>query len=477
MTIEELGFISEMTTENILFYENKGLISPLISGSNYRYYSQEDAQALLKIKLLRRAQIPVEVIRQIQAGGRDLQHEMSDKIELLERVLADTQRGTLELCREIKASGTNYQQLDAPTFIERIKADIPGGSGYFSPRSDELPTVANPWRRYFARALDLTIYTTIWFAVFFLVLRWNPATNGFLQLFNTFLSCGTMLLIEPLLLSKLGTTPGKWLFGLELYALQGNKLTYSAAFTRTRLLFQDGLGYFIPIYSIYRHYKSYVACRDHEMLPWDENIYYILKDKKPIRIIAVILANILILLLIVAISLQAVMPRIQGDLSAEEFTRNFNDLLDYHGINYGMHLSADGQWIEDPYDGTAITLMLMSPPLPDFDIIETDGIVTRISFSLSAEDSGTILDNYGAIIILAIRSYAGAQKGVNFLNHTTVLPDVRTSFSSFSHTVAGITIQNDVSYEGYQKLGTVTLSPIDGEQQSFHLEFSMDKTG
>ncbi|NMA24286.1 MAG: RDD family protein [Clostridiales bacterium] len=127
--------------------------------------------------------------------------------------------------------------------------------------SDALPRVKHPWRRFLARQLDNEIYFIIWFAVSMLALRWNTGRGLFVILLEAYITFFLMLLFEPLLLCTLGTTPGKWIFGLRVRDDRGGKLTYSSALLRTWRVFHYGYGFGIPFYNLYRNYKCYKICR------------------------------------------------------------------------------------------------------------------------------------------------------------------------------------------------------------------------
>lgn len=348
-------------------------------------------------------------------------------------------------------------------------------SDYISVPPDALPKVKHPWRRYFARNLDIVIYDLIWSAFSLLALRWNTGSFSFLILLEVYISFGLMLIIEPILLSTLGTTPGKWIFGLRVRADDGSKLSYSAALRRTWGVFHYGYGFAIPIYSLYRNYQSYKICTDDSALQWDEDNAYTILDLKRRRIAAFIAAHLLLQFIAALLVLQADMPRHRGALTAKEFTQNMNDLMDYNKLDYGSHLDEKGHWTEDPSDGT-VTIHIFTLLLPDFQITETNGEVTKISFEVIADENNMIINNFTNIMVLAVKSYVCAQKEENFFSQLSVIPRENTAFTNFEYTRAGITVKNSMSYEGYRLFGRDFLSPIKGEKQSFHLEFSMEKT-
>ena len=72
MTIKELEARTGMERANIRFYEKEGLLSPRRLDNGYRDYSEEDADLLLRIKLLRSLHLPLDEIREVKEGKATL---------------------------------------------------------------------------------------------------------------------------------------------------------------------------------------------------------------------------------------------------------------------------------------------------------------------------------------------------------------------------------------------------------------------
>ncbi len=481
MTIAQVEVLTGMTRANIRFYESKGLITPLRSGNTYRDYSDEDIAALLKIKLLRQLHVSIDDIKKLQSGELELDKALSDQLRQLESDM-EQMATAAEICRDIQVSHADYPGLDAPRYLSWIESATRNGAGFFSVKADELPKAAAPWRRFFARSLDLLVYTVIWIAICSLAFRANPLSRGFVQLLNIIIPYVLMLIAEPILLSTLGTTPGKWIFGLVLRCADGSKLTYSSALDRILLVYQYGMGYVvIPFYDLYRLYFSYAACQKNE-IPWDEPYAYTLKDKKPVRIAAFLLAYIAGYLLLLGVLMQAQMPRHRGDITAVEFTQNFNDLMNYLDLYGGRHLDTSGKWVEDPFSGT-VYLNLLGPEPSDFSIEEENGVVTKISYTMTAGDDASpispfYLDEHISVINIAIKSFVCAQRDVNCINQFSVIkPEASAFINGFSYTRAGVTITCTVDYSGYEKARDDLLYPIENAQTYYHMTFTMAKTG
>lgn len=108
------------------------------------------------------------------------------------------------------------------------------------PRRD--PSQVRPWVRFFARFIDLNISSCILIAVIAGVAMMNQAfmqalmrINPVVDLLATALlnTAFWILLIEPFLISRYGTTPGKALLRVHVRNPDGRILTYNEAFSRS----------------------------------------------------------------------------------------------------------------------------------------------------------------------------------------------------------------------------------------------------
>ena len=169
MTIKELETLLGMTRANIRFYEQEGFLCPQRGENNYRIYSQEDVDTLRKIKLLRQLGLPLDTIRQVQQGTVPLDTALARQQRTLEEQRAELAWAE-QVCSAMRSDRAEYATLDAEKYLTAL--DRPAeGEGYFSLKKDSTPMVAYPWRRFFARWLDLFLYSLVWTAVGALVLR------------------------------------------------------------------------------------------------------------------------------------------------------------------------------------------------------------------------------------------------------------------------------------------------------------------
>jgi len=280
-----------------------------------------------------------------------------------------------------------------------------------------------------------------------------------------------------MLLSKFGTTIGKWIFGFTLSDINGDKITYENALYRTLGVFGIGAGYSIPLYNFYRLYKSYDTCQNNCLLEWDEGINYRLKDKKKIRIAGIIIVNILVLLLGVAIELQAQMPINRGELTSAEYYENCNDFMKYNKIDYGKTLNKNGEWIVSSSSNDNIIYSL-NTKLPRYNVTLSNDVVTSVKIEVEVNDSiDGWLEGYRNHFAIATMSFVAAQNDMNFINlyKSNFLKKLGNGFENFSFEEAGVQITNNVEYSGFDPISNGYLIPKDDEEQYMHMIFMLEK--
>ena len=152
-----------------------------------------------------------------------------------------------------------------------------------------------------------------------------------------FLALGTMFLLEPLLLSRFGTTAGKWLFGLRVASPDGRRLTYAEGRERTAYLFWYGIRLNLPVFRLYRLYVSYTDEQQGKALPWEDGSEQTIRDHAGWRFAA---AAVLAALLIAGGVLRVLLtygPANRGELTVAQFAENYNTILRQFG-DYDVEL-------------------------------------------------------------------------------------------------------------------------------------------
>ncbi|WP_186565079.1 MerR family transcriptional regulator [Lawsonibacter celer] len=479
MTIGELERELGMTRANIRFYEQEGLLSPHRGENGYRDYAPEDVETLRKIKLLRQLRLPVEEIRRIQRGERALADAAAEQGERLR----EEESGLAlvgELCRELRAEGVSYADLDAGRYLARLERP-PARPSYFSLQQDRLRTVAHPWRRYFARNLDLALYGLLWGAVRLLLLRWDPFPGFWTTLLENYITCGLMLLLEPTLLSTWGYTPGKWLFGLTVRYPGGHKLSWGDAFARTWGVFGRGFGWGIPIYNLVRQVKCCVACGRGEAMEWEQDAdnVYTIRDTRALRCVGYAAASAVAVGLGMLVSLQARMPIHRGNLTPAQYAQNVNDAIAFRNLSQDFRMEADGSWTEDRSPVTAVVSAARDSATPPDHALTVDGEghVTGVRLEVTRTITGftrfpVVQEQLAALAFVAARPEYTCLTWAS----SDVLERIeRQSEENYTFQAGGVTIAQCIEYRGYTN-GSGFLFAEDSEPVFYHLIFTLEIT-
>lgn len=336
-----------------------------------------------------------------------------------------------------------------------------------------------PWRRFFARMLDLSIYGIIWLGIFVLVFHANLTRRSSLgnNVLDIVASTLLMLFIEPLLLNMFKKTPGKAIFGIQIENPDGSRLSYSEGLTRTWGVISTGMGYGIPIYNFICMWREYKNCMEREIQPWDDGICYRVKDTKWYRVIMYIAADMFCFGLLVLIFMAQVIPPNRGRLTIAEYAENYNYYLKYMGFHSEYaSLSPLGTWQEE---GSFETVSAERPK-PRFEYSLEDGYVTGISFL--AEENGTEsrINTCEVQMVAASLSYAGAQRenGIFSKFPMQIVTEIAGHGTDrFDFTDAGIRFRGQTECLGFEKASFGRLIPVEGASRYyFRQEFSMDLT-
>lgn len=226
-------------------------------------------------------------------------------------------------------------------------------------------TAPYPWRRFFAFEMDYFIASLICMLVLYTV-RWQQGAA--LDDGSPILRCLTIAFFEGLgeafLLSTVGTTPGKWAFGLCVRQMNGERLIFQQAALRAlkRSVYGNACG--VPILSLWRLWVSFRTCAKGEVLPWDMEVSYsrrldsILWEaevKETLRWVCCILAAALcgvgLILGIMLTTASSLIPVHRGPLTKVEFIENCEDFARRKLDWKGCYLDEDLIWRTSPTDG------------------------------------------------------------------------------------------------------------------------------
>ena len=476
MTIGELEALLDMPRASIRFYEQEGFIHPKREANNYRDYSEEDADTLRKVKLLRQLGLSLEDIRQAQRGERPLAALLAEQEAALARQRADLDWAG-QMCRAMREDGVDFATLDAPRYLNRLNrpADQPG---FFDLRSDAAPTVSNPWRRYFARSLDLGLCSLLWMAVCLFLFRWHPDNTWLIRLLNSYVAYGILLVLEPVLLCTWGYTPGKWIFGLAVRNPLGQKLTWGKAVDRTWGVFARGEGYGIPFYRLWRKYKCYCQCKDGEPEAWEEDTSYTIRDTRARRCWGFVAARAGVIGVSVFLALQSMLPIHPGPHTPAQYAANVNDMMRILGDDSPVYLDDTGHWVQDTTWGDGFLMDLDGPP-PDHQLTvdEDTGLVTAVKLEVARTGAkataAPIFQQQVAALCFAAAQ--GRYNGFTWWSSGILDAIANQPFESYTLQAGDVTITQTVETRGYESSSSGMLFSLEGGTDTYyHLVFTLE---
>lgn len=479
-TKTEFKNLLNINNYEINYYKEEGLITPIITPKGKENYTQDDVLNVGKFNFLFRINVSIGSAILLKRGDRELKDIIDNlRAELSTELVYYTEiKHFYDLFYErILLDNVTFENLDPSLYIPMLE-ELPNEAlNYFNKNPLEIQAQHNPIRRYFARSIDMTCYSLLLTLIQYYVLQWYPKNSSLNNLLNIYLYMGLMLIIEPLLISFIGTTPGKCLLGLVVRDASGKKLSLKDSYKRTITVFAKGLGYCIPFYNLYRNYRCYANSKNGLVMEWDivtwnTNNKYILKDKKGIRIIVYIATCVALILISLFIELQLYIPSNRGNLTPKEYIDNCNQLMERLHVDYAYKLDYDGKWIEKDWSQNIV--MLQPNQYPDFNLILTDGYVTGVSIDISVNNEvfyGIALDKQ-----IAFLGFYGAQKNSNIiqLNSSKILAKIRDDYTNYTHEIGNVRITNNVAMEGYTQ-SSYFLYPTESEKASLTMNFLIEK--
>jgi len=336
-----------------------------------------------------------------------------------------------------------------------------------------------PWRRYFARSLDLLLYSLLWSMFLAFVFHVNLSNRGGLGiLLDTVVVLLLLIFLEPLLLSRFGTTPGKVIFGLRLQKPNGERLSYGEGLQRTWGVLGCGMGFCIPVYNLVRLWKSYDLCTRQQEQPWDAHLRYCIKDTKVYRGFVFLGTHLFCFVLLITIIASQQLPPNRGDLTLSEFVENYRYYADYYELDFGnWYLDEGGTWATKEPKGNMIYFNWINDTPPVYQYNLENGYVTGVSFQVEKQNEESYLPMYDEQMILLSLAMVGAQKemglfspipnriiqGVNYVN-------------GFNLTEAKVNLTCLTKHTGYLNVGMGILIPDEtAAGRHFQIQFALEK--
>ncbi|MCL2226987.1 MAG: RDD family protein [Oscillospiraceae bacterium] len=281
------------------------------------------------------------------------------------------------------------------------------------PEVERKERLCLPWRRLIARIVDMVFYTLLWWPIVYLAFHWNMLLMNWAAFGASLLvfSLALMILLEPIFLAFLGTTPGKRLFGIRLRTEHGGKLSILQGYRRIFRVLTHGCGFVvIPIYNFVRMYKACKRCQIEGSVEWDEGIEYTSSGEFPIQAFLGVICVAVSIFIFGAVYFAADMPRHRGQVTVARFEENLDAYWRFHGSawNTALYFHVGLIFYDTPIGHI---FDRMDPPEVVFQ--EADGIVTGISFRLVDETRLSLASLPEWLRAFAV-SYVGAQRNMSF---------------------------------------------------------------
>lgn len=329
---------------------------------------------------------------------------------------------------------------------------------------EERRAAGCPWRRYFARYFDFALYSLLWSLAAQWGLRLNIGEwNVMLKVLSTIVGAVLMVVIEPFLLHFWGTTPGKWLFGMEIRTPNGEKLAIRTGFYRTWQVFTGGMGWDIPIWSWYRLYKSYQASTAGE-LPWDidNGCHIVMHERKTkwYRVLMFLFAWLLVLTAEFGISLYADLPHNRGRMTLSQYVDNCNDMQRYH--QWGRIVRPDGTLSDDSStQGQFITIEtkqgeILTPENAREEqpvcTVETDadGYVTAVEMHVEMDVEAVGYVPGTDVKTMMLYAYGLPHEKLSLLSLSR---DILSDRDSYTRNLGSLTVTQKIEMKGLEWLG------------------------
>ncbi|MEZ5692078.1 MAG: RDD family protein [Rickettsiales bacterium] len=134
------------------------------------------------------------------------------------------------------------------------------------------PYKTHPWRRFWARWVDYSIWGFFLFsALVFFILNSGLVFPEYLdnRVFLSISIVTTWVIIEPFFIALWGSTPGKWMLGVKVLRIEGNKLSLSESVLRSIQVWLKGLAIGFPLFNLFAMARARTKLVNEGSTSWD----------------------------------------------------------------------------------------------------------------------------------------------------------------------------------------------------------------
>lgn len=135
----------------------------------------------------------------------------------------------------------------------------------------EIVISQHSWRRYFARMIDTAVVSD-GLIIFLFVITHNIRFSFLENIFRVLLEMFILFIVEALLITKFGTTLGKWVLHIQLKSCTEDAINYKRAFRRSFGVYISGVAIGLPIISLLAELNAYDELLDKGSTSWDDKV-------------------------------------------------------------------------------------------------------------------------------------------------------------------------------------------------------------
>lgn len=158
MTINELESRTDITKQNIRFYERKGLLHPSRNEvNNYREYTEEDFRTLQTIKVLRKLDFSIEDIRNILSEETPLDVSLKQHLKDLQQRQQELD-ACIVICKGLL--GSDIRSLDVNDTLYKMEAMERNGGKFMSIIQDYKKFAVSEGKKRFSFKPDTMVRST-----------------------------------------------------------------------------------------------------------------------------------------------------------------------------------------------------------------------------------------------------------------------------------------------------------------------------
>jgi RDD family protein/uncharacterized protein DUF4339 len=147
-----------------------------------------------------------------------------------------------------------------------------------TPRQTLLPSPPEPWRRYLARQLDTIIFTFLCLNIFGPI-EVSSTFGGSLYMVSILMGWA---LVEGVLISRIGTTFGKWLLQIEVTDAYGQRLGLKQSLRRSFDVLLRGMGFGLTYIIVFAQLLSLHQLTTTGQTLWDRDGHSVVRHPTPL---------------------------------------------------------------------------------------------------------------------------------------------------------------------------------------------------